>query len=84
MKYLRKSKGKRGHIFLEEILLIAFSIAIFITLITIVGGLVSNTTQNILSLQDYVKNSVQNFINSVSNVINNAFNIGGNQQGQSK
>lgn len=68
-------RRSRGSLFIEEILLIAVSIAVLIALVTLVSGLVGNVTNSVLGMQESVSGAINSFIRDINQVVSNAFNI---------
>lgn len=69
--------GNRGDIFIEEVLLIAISMAVLVALVSLISGLFGNTVSGIMHLQSSVNGALNGFINDLHKVISNAFNFTG-------
>ena len=72
-----RSTGRRGDIFIEEVLLIAISMAVLVALVSLISGLFGNTVTGIMHLQSSVNNALSGFINDLQKVVSNAFNFTG-------
>ena len=72
---MRIRREERGSLILEEILLIAVSIAVLIALISIVGGILSHMTKGIEMLNVDIGKAFQNFTSKIWHVITRAFRI---------
>lgn len=68
---------KRGDIFIEEVLLIAISMAVLVALVSLISGLFGNTVTGIMHLQGSVNNALNGFVNDLQKVVSNAFNFTG-------
>ncbi len=66
---------RRGDIFIEEVLLIAISMAVLVALVSLISGLFGNTVNGIMHLQNSVNNALGGFINDLQKVVSNAFNF---------
>lgn len=66
---------RRGDIFIEEVLLIAISMAVLVALVSLISGLFGNTVNGIMHLQNSVNNALGGFINDLQRVVSNAFNF---------
>ena len=73
---MRKIRN-RGDIFIEEVLLIAISMAVLVALVSLISGLFGNTVTGIMHLQSSVNNALSGFINDLQKVVSNAFNFTG-------
>ncbi len=73
---MRKA-GNRGDIFIEEVLLIAISMAVLVALVSLISGLFGNAVTGIMHLQGSVNNALSGFINDLQKVVSNAFNFTG-------
>ena len=73
---MRNTK-KKGDIFIEEVLLIAISMAVLVALVSLISGLFGNTVTGIMHLQNSVNNALSGFINDLQKVVSNAFNFTG-------
>ena len=69
--------GRRGDIFIEEVLLIAISMAVLVALVSLISGLFGNTVSGIMNLQHSVNGALNGFINDLQKVISGAFNFTG-------
>ncbi len=68
--------SRRGHVILEEILLIGASIALFIVLAGVLSGIIGAFMQSVSHIQGAsMGTSFQSFLESVRSVISHAFNI---------
>jgi len=76
---VRKSTRRKnnGDIFIEEVLLIAISMAVLVALVSLISGLFGNTVSGIMHLQGSVNNALSGFINDLQRVVSNAFNFTG-------
>mgnify|MGYP001770844777 FL=1 len=72
-----RNTGRRGDIFIEEVLLIAISMAVLVALVSLISGLFGNTVTGIMHLQSSVNNALSGFINDLQKVVSNAFNFTG-------
>ena len=72
-----RNTRRRGDIFIEEVLLIAISMAVLVALVSLISGLFGNTVTGIMHLQSSVNNALSGFINDLQKVVSNAFNFTG-------
>lgn len=70
-------RGKKGDIFIEEVLLIGISMAVLVALVSLISGLFGNTVNSIMHLQNNVNGALNGFINDLQKVVSNAFNFTG-------
>ncbi|NPA69770.1 MAG: hypothetical protein GXO26_03105 [Crenarchaeota archaeon] len=68
-------RKRRGSLILEEILLIAVSIAVLIALISIVSGILGHMTKGIEMLNIDIGKTFQDFTSKLWHVITSAFKI---------
>ncbi|MFP3215956.1 MAG: hypothetical protein RXP99_01540 [Vulcanisaeta sp.] len=73
----RNVRRRRGDIFIEEVLLIAISMAVLVALVSLISGLFGNTVSGIMHLQSSVNNALNGFVSDLEKVVSNAFNFTG-------
>ncbi|MFB6470334.1 MAG: hypothetical protein TU36_003760 [Vulcanisaeta sp. AZ3] len=75
MRFKINKRLRRGDIFIEEVLLIAISMAVLIALVSLISGLFGNTVSGIMHLQNTVNGALKGFIDDLQKVMSNAFNF---------
>ncbi len=67
--------SKRGSLILEEIILIAVSIAVLIALLSIVSGVIKGLSTSIGNININMTKSINTFVNKIWKVVSSALRI---------